>query len=403
MKTLFWLSLGLLFYIYFGYPTLVAILARIRSRPVNRRPIRPTVSLLIAAHNEECHIQRKLENLLDLEYPRDRLEIVVTSDGSTDRTVEIARGYESRGVKVLAFDRRRGKPSVLNNTLPQCKGEIIVLSDARQLFNRKALIALVENFSDPSIGAVSGELFLTNDHATHVGQGLGFYWWYEKLIRRYESRIDSTVGTTGAMYAIRRNLFEPIPPDTLLDDVLIPMRIVRGGYRVVFESEAVAYDQAAKTGRQEFARKVRTIAGNLQLFTRERWLWNPRANRLWFQAISHKALRILGPPLLAAIFAANLYLIGAGDGYRIAFGGQLLFYAGALAGSFLRGEGVVAKLVSVPYAFCLLNATALVSIIRLLKGTQAVTWEKASEASNPDPSGVGGLREDTERTAGRGN
>ncbi len=379
MKILFWLSLGSLFYTYIGYPLVMAVLACIRPRPVNRQSIHPTVSLVIAAHNEERDIERKLENALSLEYPGDRLEIVVVSDGSTDRTVEIGRRYEARGVRVLPFERRRGKPSLLNDVISRCTGEVVVLSDARQRYDRKALLALVQNFNDPSVGAVSGELHLEDTQGIPVGEGVDFYWRYEKFIRRSESRFDSTVGATGAMYAIRRGLFEPIPADTLLDDVLIPMRTLRRGYRVVFEPEAKAFDRSVETGREEFARKVRTIGGNLQLFIREQWLWNPISNRLWFQAMSHKLLRILGPFLLAVAFVASASLADSSDAHRFVFGAQLLFYTAALSGWALRQVRTIGPWLSIPYAFCLLNVAALVSIVRFLTGHQTVTWQKASE------------------------
>jgi exosortase D (VPLPA-CTERM-specific) len=388
MKLLFWLSFSLLFYTYLGYPALIALLARIRARPVKQKRFHPTVSLVIAAHNEEGNIGRKLDNALALEYPRDRLEIVLASDGSNDRTVEIARGYEARGVKVVAFATRRGKPSVLNDVIPQCTGEIIVLGDARQRYDPKALLALVQNFHDPSVGAVSGELYLTNNLEVAVGEGVDFYWRYEKFIRRQESRLDSTVGATGAIYAIRRDLFEPIPPDTLLDDVLIPMRIARRGYRIVFEPGAKAFDLAAQTEREEFARKVRTITGNLQLFRREAWLWNVRANRLWFQALSHKVLRVLGPFMLGAMFLASASLAGSSPVYEFAWDAQFLFYAAAVGGHFLARAPGVGRWLSAPYAFCLLNLAALVAIFRFLTGKLSVTWTKASEVAgySPEPA-----------------
>ena len=187
------------------------------------------------------------------------------------------------------------------------------------------------------------------------------------------------MGATGAIYAIRRELFEPIPLTTVVDDVLIPLRIARRGYRVVFEPRARAFDRVARTPRQEFARKVRTIAGTLQLFARERWLWNPRANRLWVQTVSHKLLRILVPLLLGAMLASSLLLIGSALVYRLALLGQLLFYAVAALG-FSRRSLATRRWVSIPYAFCLLNAAALVGIFRFMTGSQVVTWQKASDA-----------------------
>ncbi len=377
MRLLFWFSVSLLLYTYLGYPALIALLARIRPRPVRRKPNYPTVSLVISAHNEEDNIGQKLENTLALEYPKDLVEIVLASDGSIDHTVEIARGYEKRGMKVLVFETRRGKPSVLNDVIPRCSGEIIALSDARQRYDRKALLELIQDFNDTSVGAVSGELFLENDSGAAVGDGVDFYWRHEKSIRRNESRFDSTVGATGAVYAIRRNLFEPIPSNTVLDDVLIPMRIVSRGYRVVFEPRAKAFDRAASTVPEEFARKVRTIAGNVQLFVNEPWLLSPLRNRLWFQTVSHKILRLLGPFLLAAAFGTNLLLLND-PLYRWSLGFQLSFYAVALAGHILRNAKRKMPLIGIPYVFCLLNGITVVALLRFITGRQRVTWEKAS-------------------------
>jgi cellulose synthase/poly-beta-1,6-N-acetylglucosamine synthase-like glycosyltransferase len=376
----FWICLLLLVYVYVGYPGFIAALAALRPRPVRRAPIRPRVTLLIAAHDEAATIGAKLANCLSLDYPADLLDIVVASDGSTDGTVTVARASGSDRVTVIEFATRRGKPSVLNDTVPKCRGEIVVLSDARQLYDRGAIVALVENFADPAIGAVSGELHLTTGREHGIGDGVSAYWSYEKLIRRSESRFDSTVGVTGAIYAIRRDLFEAIPADTLLDDVLIPMRAVRRGYRVVFEAKAKAFDRTSDTPGAEFVRKVRTTSGTLQLLERERWLWRIGTNRVWLQALSHKFLRVLGPFLLAGLFAATCSLAASNAGFRLALVAQVTFYAAALGGFLLRGRSAVGRCLAAPSAFCLMNYAALVGVARFLRGTQPVTWDRAAPA-----------------------
>jgi poly-beta-1,6-N-acetyl-D-glucosamine synthase len=376
-EAVFWVGACVVAYTFVGYPCAIAVLARLRPRPVRGGPVRPSVSLLIAAHNEARSIARKLDNALALDYPLDRFEIVLASDGSTDATCEIAARYGGQGVRALAFPVRRGKPSVLNDAIPQCRGDIVVLSDARQLYDRGAIVALVENFADQTVGAVSGELHLENRAGAGVGEGVGLYWRYEKIIRRSESALDSTVGATGAIYAIRRALFEPIPWDTLLDDVLIPLRIARRGHRVVFEPRARAFDEVAETPRQEFTRKVRTLSGNLQLFVREAWLWSPRQNRLWLQALSHKLLRLVAPFGLVAVLAASVAL--ATDGlFRAALLAQLGFYAAAVIGA-IGGPASRRRCFAVPYAFCLLNITALAGIAAFLVGWQQVTWRRAGD------------------------
>jgi cellulose synthase/poly-beta-1,6-N-acetylglucosamine synthase-like glycosyltransferase len=336
----------------------------------------PVVTILIVAHNEARWIARKIESCLALDYPRTQLHIVVASDGSTDTTAEIAQKYEPHGVSVVAFETRRGKASVLNAVVPTLSGQIVLLADARQVFDRQALATLVQNFADPDVGAVSGELVVSTAGAAGIGEGVGFYWRYEKAIRRHESCYDSTVGATGAIYAIRRELFTPIPGDTLLDDVAIPLDIVRLGYRVLFEPGAQAFDEAPESPRQEFTRKVRTIAGNFQLFLRERWLLSPWRNRLWLQTLSHKGLRLLGPAFLAGIAASNVTLYDEWL-YATTLALQLLFYAVAAAGHVARKRGDASRWLSVPYTFCFLNAITLVSFYRYIAGRQGVTWTKA--------------------------
>jgi len=335
------------------------------------------VSVVMVAHNEATRIQRRLENLLSLDYPRERLEILLASDGSTDGTPERVRAYASRGVTVVSFEERRGKAAVLNDVVPKAQGEIVLLADARQEYEANALRALVRPLAEPQVGAVSGELMLADSvERTAVGEGEGFYWRYEKFIRRNESRVDSTVGSTGAIYAIRRDLFEPIPDTTLLDDVLIPLRIARRGYRVLFEPGARAHDQVPAKTREEFTRKVRTIAGNFQLFARERWILNPFQNRLWFQTISHKGLRLLSPVFLSAVFGSNLFLLDR-PFYRCTLGIQIVFYAAALGGCALRSAWGKTKLLGVPYVFCLLNVVTVVAFLRFVTGRQQVIWQKS--------------------------
>ena len=391
IEALFWTAVGGLIYTFAGYPALVWSLARVRPRPVRRAPIEPTVSVLIVAHNEAARIAARIDNCLALDYPSHRLEIVVASDGSTDGTAAVAARYQEGPhagpeVRVIAYPFWRGKPSVLNDTIPGCRGEIVLLADARQRFDSDVVRRLTENFADPSVGAVSGELCLLNEAGVAVGAGVGAYWRYEKLIRRSESLVDSTIGATGAIYAVRRRLFEFIPPDTLLDDVLIPLRIARRGYRVVFDGRARASDGAAATARQEYKRKVRTIGGNLQLFARERWLLLP-THRLWLQTVSHKVLRLLAPFFMVTAAVTSSILAPQSSLYTLAVALQLGFYGAAAAGALLRRRGGrLAGALAVPYAFCLLNFTTLAAVARSLTGRQSVQWRKGTETSQIGPS-----------------
>lgn len=373
----FWISVILLSYTYLGYPLLLWLWSALRPRVPRSGCIEPSVSVLVVAHNEAAWIQKRLENLLTLDYPKGKVEIILASDGSTDDTVTRAQAYTRAGVTIIAFQLRRGKSAVLNDLISKARGEIVVLADARQRFEPGVLRALVNPFADLEVGAVSGELVLSGCAAgSAVGEGVGFYWRYEKFIRRREALLDSTIGTTGAIYAIRRDLFQSIPGETILDDVLIPMRIVRRGYRVVFEPGARAYDPAAAAASVEFARKVRTIAGNFQLFAREWWLLNPFANRLWVQTVSHKCCRLLCPLGFGVAFVANLFLLGQPT-YRWILGAQIVFYAASLGGHLLRDRARKIFFLSIPYTICLLNWATVVACYRFIRGRQSAAWEKA--------------------------
>ena len=380
---LFWASLGLLFYVYAGYPLVAGLRARITGRSPTQAAIEPTVSIVVVAYNEGARIAARIENLLALDYPRSRYEIVIGSDGSTDDTVARARRYASRGVRVVPLPMRRGKPAVLNTIVPTTRGEIVVFADARQQFDPGTLRALVSNFADPVVGAVSGELMLRPaEGAASAGHGAAFYWRYEKFIRSAESRVDSTIGATGAIYSIRRTLFERIPDDTILDDVLIPLRIAERGYRVVFEPRAKAFDCTCASAQHEFARKARTIAGNFQLFARQPWLLHPMRNRLWFETVSHKALRLTLPLLHVGALAGNIALAGAWP-YGWLLAGQVAFYAAAIAGCVQRRAGRRSFVLTVPYTICLLSWATLAGFWRFVTNRQPVTWERVAPATAP--------------------
>jgi poly-beta-1,6-N-acetyl-D-glucosamine synthase len=391
----FWLAVGLLAYAYLGYPLLILAWATFRPRRHRECESEPPVSLLVVAHNERVAIGAKIRNCLSIDYPKDRLQIIVASDGSSDDTVRIARSFESQGIDVVAFGRHCGKAAVLNHVVPQLRGEIVMLADARQRVDAAALRTLVRPFADPHVGAVSGELMLNENAASCVGGGVGFYWRYEKLIRRSESAVDSTIGATGALYAIRRALFVPIPEDTILDDVLVPLRIAQQGYRILFDRRARVFDRVVASSRQELSRKARTIAGTFQLFARERWLFNPLRNRLWFQTVSHKALRLLLPPLHLAALMANANLLDESPVYLWTFAGQVTFYATALAGYAARGRRYHNRLLSVPYALCLLSWATVIGFLDFIRGIQTATWEPTRIGGDPQEDLAAGLNADT--------
>jgi cellulose synthase/poly-beta-1,6-N-acetylglucosamine synthase-like glycosyltransferase len=372
----FWLALFALGYLYVGYPVVSWLRGLLAPRPHRRTAFQPVVTVVVVAHDEADRIERRIANLLALDYPADRLDVVIASDGSADDTVARAQAFSDQRVVVRAFQSHRGKAAVLNDVVPFVRGDIVVLADARQQFERGSVKALVSNFADPRIGAVSGELMLSAA-TTDVGRGARIYWRYEKFIRRNESRADSTVGATGAICAIRRQLFERIPRDTILDDVLIPLRIVRLGYRVLFDPDARAIDEPSETAYQEFVRKTRTITGTFQLFSRERWLLNPFGNRIWFETLSHKGLRLIAPLLQIAVFDCSIMLRDLMP-YGVMAIVQCAFYGAAFAGWAKGPRRPHSRFLTVPYAICLMNWATVIAFVRFASGEPQGTWERAT-------------------------
>jgi poly-beta-1,6-N-acetyl-D-glucosamine synthase len=371
----FWCCAALLVYAHAGYPALLWVWCRLWPRAAGEQTARaqlPLVTVIVVAQDEAERITARIENLLAQDYPPERVNLEIASDGSADATAARARAFEGERLEVFDFPERRGKPAVLNDLVPGARGEIVVLADARQRFDPGALRALVAPFADPAVGAVSGELVLDAGPLAGAAAGAGLYWTYEKFLRRCESRIDSTLGATGAIYAIRRTLFDLIRPDTVLDDVLIPCRVVRQGYRVVFEPRAVAHDRPADPAA-EFQRKVRTLSGNFQLFARERWLLDLRRNRLWLQTVSHKLLRLACPLLLFGALVSSA-LLARQPLFAAALGCQLCFYAAALAGLALVHSGRRPRLFAVPYLFCLLHLATAAGFLRFARGRANATW-----------------------------
>lgn len=358
MTTLFIISLLFILYTYLGYPLLL-LLRRPKKRG-GEAPLPeayfPSLSLLIPVYNEEKVIGKKLENALRLDYPRKKLEIVVVSDGSRDGTNQIVEGYRSRGVKFINNAEHRGKMKVINQVVPVLTGEMVVFTDASALFAKEALKCLARRLADPAVGAVSGELVLKEEATASGPIRVDWYWRLEKFIRRLEGEISSTCGATGAIYALRRRLFRKLPEDTILDDLMIPLQVIEQGFRVVFESRARAYEEKCTDLALEFRRKVRTLAGNFQVFARSFSSLLPGHAEIAFNLVSHKLFRLFIPFALLLLLASSV----AGPGFlQLVFFLQIIFYL-------LAGIGLISarsgrkppKLFSLPLTFCLLNAAA---------------------------------------------
>lgn len=375
-----WLDVGffsflfLVFHTYLGYPLMLVLWGVKKSRPLVRTYCTPRVTIVIAAWNEGRNIAARIENCLQQVYPHEMLDIVVVSDGSTDETSSIVKSFASRGVSLIELETRMGKAVALNVGVAAAHGEIVVFADARQSFSPTAVRELVANFSDSSVGVVSGELILESNGAGPATEGVGLYWTIEKWIRQKEATIDSIVGATGAIYAIRRDLFEALPPGTILDDLLTPMRIAMRGFRVVFEGRALAFDRIANDYSSEFRRKVRTLAGNYQAISVCPQLIKPWANRLFLQFVSHKVLRLIAPMALVGLFITNIAHMGGW--YTVFMIVQTAGYTMALVGWWLSKIGVRERVTGTAFTFCLLNYAALLGAVQFLK-SEPVQWEKA--------------------------
>jgi biofilm PGA synthesis N-glycosyltransferase PgaC len=384
LETVFVAAGVLVAYTYAGYPLLLRVLVRLRGRATERGDAQPPVAIVVVAYDEADRIAAKVRTCLGQDYPADRLRMVVVSDGSTDATVERALAEGGDRVQAVAFERRRGKAACLNDVVPACPEPIVVLTDVRQRLSQDAVARLVAALGDPSVGAVGGALVLETEGGG-FGQSIDAYWRYETAIRRAESALHSSVGVSGALYAIRRSLFRTIPPDTVLDDVLIPMQVASTGHRVLFEDGARAFDRPAASADGERTRKTRTLAGNFQLLAAHPWLLSPRRNPLFVQFVSHKVLRLLVPAALAAMLLASAVLAPGRPFWTVVLALQLAGYLLPLAG---RLSPALARLraVRLATAFLVLNSFVVLGLIAFLRSRETHLWQ-VTRVPPPSPDG----------------
>lgn len=376
LQALFWTSLVVLAYAFLGYPIAVALVARLRPRPVaagNDRFL-PRVSAVIVVRNGADRIAARVRNLLESDYPEALFEVIVVSDGSTDGTNEVLAGIPDPRLRTLLREQHSGKASGLNAALAEASGDVVVMGDARQSFAKETIRAFVRPFADPQVGAVCGALDVVRG-ADAVSGGVDAHWRLENFVRRQEAAFDSSVGYTGAICAIRRCAYQEIPADTILDDVVIPMQIVLQGYRVVYEPAARGSDPQPFAPEIERRRKRRTMAGNFQmLFRYPHWLL-PWRNRLWWQLISHKYLRLLGFPLMLTVLLCNLALLHW-PVYRVLLASQGAFYLAAVLG--LASPVFRHRLFALPASFVFVNWRTMLGLRDYLFGQSRPGWDKAA-------------------------
>ncbi|HEY7547533.1 MAG TPA: glycosyltransferase family 2 protein [Blastocatellia bacterium] len=374
-EVIFISSLLVIAYAYIGYPALIFLISRLRHQPVRKAAITPSVSMIIAAYNEERDIASKLENTLALDYPSDRLEVIVVSDCSTDQTDEIVRSWAERGVILHRQSERHGKTIAQNRAAEIATGEILVFSDATTMYERDALKKVVRNFADPQVGCVGGQLIYADRSKTVVGRGCRSYWGYEKFIRECESRTGSLIGVSGCFYAVSRAVFTPLDRD-MTSDFVIASDIYLKGLRTVYEPEAICTEDTNQRSRDEFRMRVRVIEQTLSAMRRYRAVFNLSRHPMFaFQMLSHKLLRYAVALLLIIAFISNAMLVGAATIYQLMFAGQCAFYTAAIVGWMRERAGARPGLLAFPYYFALANAATIAAFIKFARGEAHVVWE----------------------------
>jgi cellulose synthase/poly-beta-1,6-N-acetylglucosamine synthase-like glycosyltransferase len=387
--SLFWGSVSLIAYAYVGYPLLVWLLSKQHDHRVKQyastesaasqaRDL-PLVSIIIAAYREENVILYRLNNLVLLDYPPDKLEILIGCDGNEDLTGELVNTFGDSRIRLLQFEERRGKSSVLNDCVPEARGEILVFSDANTHMDRQCIKRLVRHFEDESIGGVCGQLIL-EDAAT--GKNVdGLYWKYENFLKQCETSLGAVLGVNGALYALRKSLYTPIPPETIIDDFLIGMRVHLTGRRLIYDGSAFATEETATSVQAEFKRRVRIGTGGFQSLRHLKGLLSPRYGYIAFAFWSHKLMRWFCPVLMTVALLANLCLLSQ-PLYQVTLIGQGLFYLAAFLGMKLgSGGGLIRKLCRVPGMFVQMNLALGIGLFRWLFTRQTGTWERTERSA----------------------
>ncbi len=383
----FWGAVFALLYAYVGYPLLLGLLSvfirRVRKGAGDQQPL---VSVLIAAYNEEDSIRRKIQETLALHYPADKLEVLVVSDGSSDRTDEIVRSCADSRVQLLRVEGRRGKTNAQNDGVRQCKGEIVVFSDATATYHPDSIQRLVEPYADPGVGAVSGRYkYFDLDSVSPTGLGSIAFWNYENLIKSLQSRLGTLTGCSGCIYSVRKSCYVPLPDDAC-SDLVEPLQVVKAGYRVAFAPEALAFEEATASSAQEFRMRVRVATRGMRGVLSVRTLLNPwRSPWTAFQLFSHKIMRWLVPVFLAIILLSNLFLLSRPE-YAVLAAVQIAFYSFAWISSAMPLHKRW-KPLGLPLFFCTLNAAAALALWQVLRGNRFTTWEpirNTHSGSSPD-------------------
>ena len=384
MILIFWTSVIGILFIYAGYPVVLFLLSKIKGKTETQSyagSILPEVAIVIAAYNEEDIIKAKIENTMALDYPGEKLKIYVVADGSNDATAAIALQYD--GVTVLHQYERKGKSAAINRVMKFVKEPITVFTDANVMINTDALLALVKQYNNSKTGAVSGEKVVMHDDRAAAASTEGAYWKYESYVKRKDAELSTIVGAAGELFSVRTALFEEIAEDTLLDDFMISMSIVRKGYSVKYEPKALASEKPSFNIEEEYKRKVRIAAGGIQSIQRNLDFCNPlRHGLVSFQFLIHRVSRwTVAPVFIVAAFVANLFLIGQSSTYTAIFFLQVIFHLAALTGYYFSTRQVKVKLLHIPFYFDFMHYCVVMSWFRYSRGKQKAVWQKATRLS----------------------
>ncbi|MFT3746499.1 MAG: glycosyltransferase family 2 protein [Pyrinomonadaceae bacterium] len=379
-QLVFWTCILLLGYVYVGYPVLVFLASKISPKLVKKGEIEPTVTVLITAFNEENAIREKIENTLRIDYPQDKIEILVASDGSTDSTDDIVREFEDRGVKLFRKEGRAGKTATQNAAVERATGEIILFSDATTAYRSDVFRSLLPNFADESVGCVAGRLVYVDEMSTNVGKGAQSYWGYETFIKIAESQTCSLIGASGCLYAVRKSAYEPLYPEAC-SDFLICTSVYRKGLRSVFEPDAVCTEETNRDADHEMRMRVRVISQTFTDLWRNRDMMNPfKSGFFAIELISHKLMRYAVPVILFAAYMACFALAAASSIYVLIFALQTAFYILGALGWVLERSGRRLGLLAMPLYFLLANLASVVAFYKFLRGETYTRWDPIREA-----------------------
>ena len=378
-QIIFWIAIAAIAYTYAGYPLLLILIGKFRAKPITRREVTPSVTVIIAAYNEERDLAGKLDNTLALDYPKDKLEIIVTSDCSTDRTDEIVGSFKSRGVRLHRQAERLGKTAAQNAAVEKASGEILLFSDATTHYRPDVLRMLVPSFADPSVGCATGTVIYAHDADSSVSHGTRSYWSYEFLLKKHESAITSLIGVCGCMYAVRKSAYVPLYHEAC-SDFLVATMMVRQGLRAVYEPEAVCVEAPNARAHKELAVRVRIITQTLADLWRNRDVLNPFVKGFYaVQLLSHKVMRYIVPLFLIAILMTSAFLALHSAFFAVIFMAQVCFYLASAASTLLVRLGVNSRWLALPHYFVITNVACLIALFKLLRGERYIKWEPVRE------------------------